>query len=169
MTAHGDSSVPLSTRAPAGRAAGTATVTTALILTLALQSAVPPFATDMYTPAFPRVTAGLDTSASLVGLTLTTFFLGMALGQLLGGPSSDQRGPAEFWVLVPATPTTHLVNDFNALSCAFPVDADLLPSAADVRTCDQGMLRRSPTLTPNCTVSVRSAPQLTAPWATRTR
>jgi MFS transporter, DHA1 family, multidrug resistance protein len=92
MTAHGDSSVPFSTRASAGRAAGTATVTTALILTLALQSAVPPFATDMYTPAFPRVTADLATSASLVGLTLTTFFLGMALGQLLGGPLSDQRG-----------------------------------------------------------------------------
>jgi len=64
----------------------------ALILTLALQSAVPPFATDMYTPAFPQVTADLATSASLVGLTLTTFFLGMALGQLLGGPLSDQRG-----------------------------------------------------------------------------
>jgi hypothetical protein len=48
MTAHGDSSVPLSTSAPQV-AAGTATVTTALILTLALQSAVPPFATDMYT------------------------------------------------------------------------------------------------------------------------
>jgi DHA1 family bicyclomycin/chloramphenicol resistance-like MFS transporter len=61
-------------------------------LTLALQSAVPPFATDMYTPAFPQVTADLATSASLVGLTLTTFFLGMALGQLLGGPLSDQRG-----------------------------------------------------------------------------
>ncbi len=67
-------------------------ISVALILTLALQSAVPPFATDMYTPAFPRVTAELDTSASLVGLTLTTFFLGMALGQLLGGPLSDQRG-----------------------------------------------------------------------------
>jgi DHA1 family bicyclomycin/chloramphenicol resistance-like MFS transporter len=63
-----------------------------LVLTLALQSAVPPFATDMYTPAFPRVTADLATSASLVGLTLTTFFLGMGMGQLLGGPLSDQRG-----------------------------------------------------------------------------
>jgi hypothetical protein len=42
-------------------------------------------------------------------------------------------------VLVPATPTIHLVNDFNALSCAFPVDPDLLPSAADVRTRDQGI------------------------------
>jgi len=69
-----------------------AAVSLSLVLTLALQSAVPPFATDMYTPAFPRVTADLATSASLVGLTLTTFFLGMAMGQLLGGPLSDQRG-----------------------------------------------------------------------------
>ena len=67
-------------------------MSTSLVLTLALQSAVPPFATDMYTPAFPRVTADLATSASLVGLTLTTFFFGMGLGQLLGGPLSDQRG-----------------------------------------------------------------------------
>jgi MFS transporter, DHA1 family, multidrug resistance protein len=92
MTVRGDSSVPVSTRPPAGGVAGAATVSTALILTLALQSAVPPFATDMYTPAFPRVSADLATSASLVGLTLTTFFVGMALGQLLGGPLSDQRG-----------------------------------------------------------------------------
>ena len=35
------------------------------------------------------------------------------------------RGPAEFWVLAPATPSTHLVNAFNALSCAFPIDPDL--------------------------------------------
>jgi DHA1 family bicyclomycin/chloramphenicol resistance-like MFS transporter len=93
MTARDDSSPSSSTVASAGRAtAGGAAVSTSLVLTLALQSAVPPFATDMYTPAFPRVTADLATSASLVGLTLTTFFLGMALGQLLGGPLSDQRG-----------------------------------------------------------------------------
>ena len=48
-------------------------------------------------------------------------------------------GPAEFWILVPASPTTHLVNDFNSLSCAFPVDPDLLPSAADVGTREQGI------------------------------
>lgn len=93
MTARGDSSPAFSTDASTGRAAtAPAAVTTALILTLALQSAVPPFATDMYTPAFPQVTADLAATASLVGLTLTTFFLGMAAGQLLGGPWSDQRG-----------------------------------------------------------------------------
>ena len=64
----------------------------------------------------------------------------------LGGPQlidairyRMSRGPAEFWVLAPATPTTHLVNDFNALSSAFPVDPDLVPSAADVQTRDQGI------------------------------
>ncbi|WP_203568211.1 Bcr/CflA family efflux MFS transporter [Aestuariimicrobium ganziense] len=63
-----------------------------MIGSLALQSALPPFATDMYTPALPRVVADLDTTAAAVGLTLTAFFIGMALGQLVGGPVSDQRG-----------------------------------------------------------------------------
>lgn len=67
-------------------------VTALLIGTIAIQTAVPPFATDMYTPAFPVVTTDLGTTASLVGLTLTTFFLGFGLGQLIGGPWSDARG-----------------------------------------------------------------------------
>jgi GABA permease len=49
------------------------------------------------------------------------------------------RGPAEFWVLTPATPSTHLVNAFNALSGAFPIDPDLLPGAADVGMRNQGI------------------------------
>jgi MFS transporter, DHA1 family, multidrug resistance protein len=92
MTARDDSSPPPAVASAGRTKAGGAAVSTSLVLTLALQSAVPPFATDMYTPAFPQVTSDLATSASLVGLTLTTFFLGMALGQLLGGPLSDQRG-----------------------------------------------------------------------------
>ncbi len=67
-------------------------ITAGLLIALAVQNAVPPFATDMYSPAFPQVTADLDTTAALVGMTLTTFFLGFGAGQLVGGPISDQRG-----------------------------------------------------------------------------
>jgi DHA1 family bicyclomycin/chloramphenicol resistance-like MFS transporter len=43
--------------------------------------------------ATPDVPAGdLSATATEVQLTLTTFFVGMALGPLIGGPVSDQRG-----------------------------------------------------------------------------
>jgi DHA1 family bicyclomycin/chloramphenicol resistance-like MFS transporter len=57
-----------------------------------LITAIAPLATDMYVPAFPLVGRDLDASATQVQLTLTTFFVGMALGQLAGGPSSDRVG-----------------------------------------------------------------------------
>ncbi|WP_330186459.1 multidrug effflux MFS transporter [Dactylosporangium sp. AC04546] len=46
----------------------------------------------MYVPAFPQVASDLTATVSQVQLTLTTFFVGMALGQLIGGPVSDHRG-----------------------------------------------------------------------------
>ncbi|MCY1137149.1 multidrug effflux MFS transporter [Actinoplanes sp. Pm04-4] len=60
--------------------------------TVVFLTAIAPLATDMYVPAFPRVAGELAASATQVQLTLTTFFVGMALGQLIGGPVSDQRG-----------------------------------------------------------------------------
>jgi hypothetical protein len=64
--------------------------------------------------------------------------------QTLGGPAlldtiRDRmaRGPAEFWVLAPATPSTHLVTDFGALGGAFPIDPTMLPTAAEIR--DEGV------------------------------
>jgi DHA1 family bicyclomycin/chloramphenicol resistance-like MFS transporter len=63
-----------------------------LIATVVLISAIAPLATDMYVPAFPQVASDLHASTSAVQLTLTTFFAGVALGQLAGGPVSDQRG-----------------------------------------------------------------------------
>ena len=64
----------------------------ALIATVVFLTAIAPLATDMYVPAFPRVAHDLGASATEVQLTLTTFFAGMGLGQLVGGPVSDQRG-----------------------------------------------------------------------------
>jgi DHA1 family bicyclomycin/chloramphenicol resistance-like MFS transporter len=63
-----------------------------LIATVIFVTAIAPLATDMYVPAFPRVAGELHASVTEVQLTLTTFFVGMALGQLAGGPISDQRG-----------------------------------------------------------------------------
>jgi len=66
----------------------TATVLGAVVLI----TAIAPLATDIYVPAFPRVGHDLAASATQVQLTLTTFFVGMALGQLIGGPASDRIG-----------------------------------------------------------------------------
>jgi DHA1 family bicyclomycin/chloramphenicol resistance-like MFS transporter len=67
-------------------------ITPALLVTLALLSAVAPFATDLYLPAFPTMVADLHTSATAVQLTLTAFLLGLATGQLVFGPLSDRYG-----------------------------------------------------------------------------
>lgn len=41
------------------------------------------------------------------------------------------RGPATVTLLVPATPSPQLINDFNALSCAFPVDPSIAAAAVE--------------------------------------
>jgi DHA1 family bicyclomycin/chloramphenicol resistance-like MFS transporter len=79
--------------APLLKARRQARLTTGLVATVVFLTAIAPLATDMYVPAFPRVAGELSTTATQVQLTLTTFFVGMALGQLIGGPVSDQRGP----------------------------------------------------------------------------
>jgi DHA1 family bicyclomycin/chloramphenicol resistance-like MFS transporter len=69
-----------------------ARLTSSLVATVVFLTAIAPLATDMYVPAFPQVAGELAATATQVQLTLTTFFTGMALGQLVGGPVSDQRG-----------------------------------------------------------------------------
>lgn len=79
-------------RADAPTARAGVTITPALLVTLALLSAVAPFATDLYLPAFPMMVSQLHTSAAGVQLTLTAFLIGLALGQLVFGPLSDRFG-----------------------------------------------------------------------------
>ncbi|HWO62349.1 MAG TPA: multidrug effflux MFS transporter, partial [Umezawaea sp.] len=47
---------------------------------------------DMYLPAFPSMATELGTAAPQIQLSLTTFIIGLALGQLLAGPISDAIG-----------------------------------------------------------------------------
>jgi Bcr/CflA subfamily drug resistance transporter len=63
-----------------------------LVLVLGALIAIGPLTIDMYLPALPAITAGLQTTETAVQLTLTGTLLGLALGQLLIGPVSDVVG-----------------------------------------------------------------------------
>ncbi|MFW0793709.1 multidrug effflux MFS transporter [Gordonia sp. CPCC 205515] len=79
-------------RTAVSRDTGRSSVSGPLLLVLALLSAVAPFATDMYLPAFPQMTEELSASATAVQLTLTAFLIGVTIGQLVFGPISDRLG-----------------------------------------------------------------------------
>jgi MFS transporter, DHA1 family, multidrug resistance protein len=79
-----------------------ALLSAALVATVVFLTAIAPLATDMYVPAFPQVATDLLATATQVQLTLTTFFVGMALGQLIGGPISDQRGRRRLLIIAVA-------------------------------------------------------------------
>lgn len=113
----------------------TATITTtrkkavpaALVATVIFITAIAPLATDMYVPAFPMVSADLGASATKVQLTLTTFFAGMGLGQLVGGPFSDQRGRR--WPLLAST----IVVLIASVLCALAPSAEAMMAARFVQ------------------------------------
>lgn len=63
-----------------------------LLATLALLSATAPFATDMYLPVMPEIVSDLGTTRAMVQLTISGFFVGMGMGQLVMGPLSDAIG-----------------------------------------------------------------------------
>jgi len=63
-----------------------------IILTLGLLSAIGPFSIDMYLPGFPKIAESLHTTVSKIGLSLSSFFIGISFGQLLFGPLLDRFG-----------------------------------------------------------------------------
>lgn len=63
-----------------------------IILTLGMLSAIGPLSIDMYLPAFDTISADFNTSIEKVQLSLTSFFIGIALGQLIYGPLLDKFG-----------------------------------------------------------------------------
>ena len=54
--------------------------------------ALPALGTDMFVPALPLLAQALSAPVSAAQLTLTTYFIGLAAGQLLWGPLSDRFG-----------------------------------------------------------------------------
>lgn len=63
-----------------------------LIFTLSLMSAVAPLSTDMYLPALAHVQESFKTNEFFTQLSLASFFIAFAFGQLIYGPLSDIFG-----------------------------------------------------------------------------
>jgi len=63
-----------------------------LPLLLGFLTAVGPISTDMYLPAFPAIEAELGTARGSVEITLASWFVGLAIGQLVQGTLADQLG-----------------------------------------------------------------------------
>ena len=91
-----------------------------LIFMLGLLSAIGPFSIDMYLPAFPAIAKGLDTTVAHVMLSLSSFFLGISIGQLIYGPMLERFGrkrPLMIGLSLYAV---------ASLACALSASADML-------------------------------------------
>lgn len=77
--------------APSPAASGPTSVLR-LTLVLGALSAFTPLSVDMYLPSLPTLERVFATDAGRVQMTLSVFFVGLALGQLLLGPVSDRYG-----------------------------------------------------------------------------
>jgi DHA1 family bicyclomycin/chloramphenicol resistance-like MFS transporter len=66
--------------------------TFALTALLAGLSAVGPLTTDMYLPSMPDIARALGASTAQVQLTISTYLVGFAVGQVVYGPVSDRHG-----------------------------------------------------------------------------
>jgi len=62
------------------------------ILILGFLTALGPFSIDMYLPGFTDIAKDLNASTNEVALSLSSFFIGLAAGQLLYGPLLDRFG-----------------------------------------------------------------------------
>ena len=63
-----------------------------IILILGALSSVTPFAIDMYLPAFPQIAADFGTTAPRIAFSLSSYLIGMAVGQIFYGPLLDRFG-----------------------------------------------------------------------------
>ena len=63
-----------------------------IIVVLGFLSAMNPLSTDMYLPAFQGIAHALQTSTASLSLTLSSYFIGIGVGQLAYGPLLDRFG-----------------------------------------------------------------------------
>jgi DHA1 family bicyclomycin/chloramphenicol resistance-like MFS transporter len=99
-----------------------------LIFILGLLNTIGPFSIDMYLPAFPKIAEDLHTTIQNVSLSVSTYFLGFAAGQILYGPLLDRFGRRKplyvgMSLYIVATMICALSNSINALLIVRSVQA----------------------------------------------
>ena len=62
------------------------------VLILGSLTAIGPFSIDMYLPGFAAIAKSFHTTTAQVSLSLSSFFIGISIGQLLYGPLLDRFG-----------------------------------------------------------------------------
>lgn len=65
---------------------------TLIILILGMLATIGPFSIDMYLPGFPTIATALHSTVDQVSYTLSSFFIGICVGQLICGPLLDRFG-----------------------------------------------------------------------------
>lgn len=63
-----------------------------VILFLGILNALTPFTIDLYLPAFADIAHDMNTNVARVSLSVATYFIGYAIGQLVYGPFLDRFG-----------------------------------------------------------------------------
>ena len=89
-----------------------------LILILGSLTALGPFSIDMYLPGFAQIATDLNTTVASVAMTLSSYFIGIAAGQLLYGPLLDRYGRKKPLFI------GMLVDIAASLGCVFVSDID---------------------------------------------
>jgi MFS transporter, DHA1 family, multidrug resistance protein len=108
------SALPMTNPAPSERR-----LTGGILLLLAGLAALGALATNIILPAFPQIGAGLGVSSQELGLTLSSFFVAFAFGQLLVGPFSDRFGRK--WLVLGGLAVFVAGSVFCALADTLPV------------------------------------------------
>ena len=107
-----------------------------LVTVLGLITAFGSVSIDMYLPAFPEITSDLHTKLSLTEYSLASFFLGLAIGQLIYGPISDRFGRK--------TPLLIglVIYIISSIACAFAPTIQILIAARFIQAlgCCAGMI-----------------------------
>jgi MFS transporter, DHA1 family, multidrug resistance protein len=101
--------------------------TFALTLLLASLTGLGPLSTDMYVPSLPAIGHALSAPTAQVQLTISSYLVGFAVGQILYGPLSDRFGRKP--VLLAAL----ILYGFGSVICATTQSIDALIAARPVQ------------------------------------